>query len=105
VANFRETQLRHIKPGMSASVYILSKPNERFEGVVDSVGFGVTPDADIVGRLSQGLPDVQRTLNWVHLASRFPVRVRIKAGPNDLFRLSESAVVIIQGESSQRSAR
>jgi hypothetical protein len=31
--------------------------------------------------------------------------VRIKAGPNDLFRLSESAVVIIQGESSQRSAR
>jgi multidrug efflux system membrane fusion protein len=105
VANFRETQLRHIKPGMSASVYILSKPNERFEGVVDSVGFGVTPDADIVGRLSQGLPDVQRTLNWVHLASRFPVRVRIKAGPNDLFRLSESAVVVIHGESNQSSAR
>jgi multidrug efflux system membrane fusion protein len=105
VANFRETQLRHIKPGMSASVYILSKPNERFEGVVDSVGFGVTPDADIVGRLSQGLPDVQRTLNWVHLASRFPVRVRIKAGPNDLFRLSESAVVVIHGESNHSGAR
>lgn len=105
VANFRETQLRHIKPGMSASAYILSKPNERFEGIVDSVGFGVTPDADTVGRLSQGLPDVQRTLNWVHLASRFPVRVRIKAGPNDLFRLSESAVVIIHGESAQPSAR
>jgi len=100
VANFRETQLRHIHPGMTASVYVLSRPNIRFEGVVDSVGFGVTPDADIIGRLTQGLPDVQRTLNWVHLASRFPVRVRINANPNDLFRLGESAVVEIRGESA-----
>ena len=71
----------------------------------DSVGFGVTPDADIVGRLSQSLPDVQRTLNWVHLASRFPVRVRIKAGPNNLFRLGESAVVIIHSESAHSGTR
>jgi multidrug efflux system membrane fusion protein len=99
VANFRETQLHHIHPGMKADVYVLSRPNIRFQGVVDSIGFGVTPDADIVGKLVQGLPDVQRTLNWVHLASRFPVRVRIEAGPNDLFRLSESAVVVIRGDS------
>jgi multidrug efflux system membrane fusion protein len=101
VANFRETQLQHIRPGMEADVYVLSKPSVRFKGTVDSVGFGVTPDADLVGKLSPpGLPDVQRTLNWVHLASRFPVRVRIEAGPNDIFRLSESAVVVIRGESS-----
>jgi multidrug efflux system membrane fusion protein len=98
VANFRETQLRHIHPGMEADVYVLSRPNVRLHGVVDSVGFGVTPDADLIGKLTQGLPDVQRTLNWVHLASRFPVRVRIETGPSDLFRLSESAVVIIRGE-------
>jgi multidrug efflux system membrane fusion protein len=101
IANFRETQLQHIRPGMQADVYVLSKPNVHFKGIVDSVGFGVTPDADLVGRLSPpGLPDVQRTLNWVHLASRFPVRVRIESQPNDLFRLSESAVVVIRGESS-----
>ena len=100
VANFRETQLHHIHPGMKADIYVLSRPNIRFHGVVDSIGFGVTPDADIVGRITQGLPDVQRTLNWVHLASRFPVRVRIEAGPNDLFRLSESAVVVLHSESS-----
>jgi multidrug efflux system membrane fusion protein len=46
------------------------------------------------------LPDVQRTLNWVHLASRFPVRVRIESQPSELFRLGESAVVVIRGESS-----
>jgi multidrug efflux system membrane fusion protein len=97
VANFREGQLQQIAPGMRADVYVLSKPNVRFSGVVDSIGFGVTPDADVIGRFEQGLPDVQRTLNWVHLASRFPVRVRVENPSPDLFRVSESAVVIIRG--------
>jgi multidrug efflux system membrane fusion protein len=97
VANFREGQLQHIAPGMRADVYVLSKPNVRFSGVVDSIGFGVTPDADKVGRFAEGLPDVQRTLNWVHLASRFPVRVRVENPPPDLFRVSESAVVVVRG--------
>jgi multidrug efflux system membrane fusion protein len=97
VANFREGQLERIAPGMRADVYVMSKPNVKFSGVVDSVGFGVTPDADIVGRLTPGLPDVQRTLNWVHLASRFPVRVRVENPPPELFRVSESAVVVIRG--------
>jgi multidrug efflux system membrane fusion protein len=97
VANFREGQLQHIAPGMRAEVYVMSKPDIRFTGVVDSIGFGVTPDADVVGRLEPGLPDVQRTLNWVHLASRYPVRVRVENPTQDLFRVSESAVVVIRG--------
>jgi len=97
VANFREGQLQHITPGMRADVYVMSKPNVRFSGVVDSIGFGVTPDEDVIGRLQPGLPDVQRTLNWVHLASRYPVRVRVENPPPDLFRVSESAVVVIRG--------
>lgn len=99
VANFRETQLEHIRPGMKADVYLMSRPGLRLRGVVDSVGYGVTPDADIVGRLTKGLPDVQRTLNWVHLASRFPVRIRILDGPSQDFRLGESAVVVVHGSS------
>ena len=98
VANFRETQLHRIQPGMMADIYVMSRPNIRYRGVVDSVGFGVTPDSDLVGHLTTpGLPDVQRTLNWVHLASRFPVRVRILDNPSDIFRLGESAVVVIRG--------
>ena len=99
VANFREGQLGYIKPGMPADVYVLSKPNVRFSGEVDSLGFGVTPDPDVVGTWPSqpgGLPDVQRTLNWVHLASRYPVRVRVKAPSPDLFRIGESAVVVMR---------
>ena len=76
---------------------LMSRPNLRFAGVVDSVGFGVTPDPDEIGHLQPGLPDVQRTLNWVHLASRFPVRVRVENPTPDLFRIGESAVVTIRG--------
>jgi membrane fusion protein, multidrug efflux system len=98
VANFRETQLRHIQPGMHADVYVLSRPWVKYDGIVDSVGFGVQPDATLVGTFeTSGLPDTQRSLNWVHLATRFPVRVRITAPESEPFRLSESAVVIIRG--------
>jgi membrane fusion protein, multidrug efflux system len=97
VANFREGQLQHITPGMKADVYVMSKPSVRFSGVVDSIGFGVTPDEDVFGRLEPGLPDVQRTLNWVHLASRYPVRIRVEDPPPELFRVSESAVVVLRG--------
>jgi membrane fusion protein, multidrug efflux system len=98
VANFRETQLHRILPGMHAYVYVLSRPTVRYEGIVDSVGYGVTPDTTLVGSFtSSGLPDVQRSLNWVHLATRFPVRVRINAPETEPFRLSESAVVVIRG--------
>jgi multidrug efflux system membrane fusion protein len=97
VANFREGQLQHVQPGMKTDVYVMSKPNMRFSGIVDSIGFGVTPDADVVGRFEPGLPDVQRTLNWVHLSSRYPVRVRVTDPVPELFRVSESAVVILRG--------
>jgi membrane fusion protein, multidrug efflux system len=98
IGNFREGELQHIVPGMRADVYVLSKPSLRFTGVVDSVGFGVTPDPDVFGRLQPGLPDAQRTLNWVHLASRYPVRVRVQNPTPELFRVGESAVVTIRGD-------
>src|ERR1700735_1309068 len=103
VANFRETQLYRIHPGMHADVYVLSRATLRQDGVVDSVGFGVQPDSTLVGTFaSNGLPDVQRSLNWVHLATRYPVRVRINAPESEPFRLSESAVVVIRGDEKAR---
>lgn len=102
LANFRETQLRYIQPGMTADVYVMSDPELRFTGIVESTGYGVTPDPSLVGRITSGLPDVERTLSWVHLASRYPVRIRIQSPPPDGFRLAESAVVVIRGREQAR---
>src|SRR5580698_7531940 len=91
LANFLETQLKHIQPGMTADIYVMSDPGLRFNGVVESTGYGVIPDPSVVGKITSGLPDVQRTLSWVRLASRYPVRIRIES-PSDVLRLGESAV-------------
>jgi membrane fusion protein, multidrug efflux system len=96
IGNYRETQLRDIHSGSSADVYLLSAPNRALHGTVESIGFGVTPDPDVIGHLGPGLPNLQRTLNWVHLASRFPVRVRIDSPASDEFRMGESAVVVVR---------
>jgi membrane fusion protein, multidrug efflux system len=95
IANFRETQLQRIHVGDSVEVYTMSHPNERLHGTVDSIGYAVTPDADTIGRFSPDLPDTQRTLNWVHLASRYPVRIRIDQSSADRLRIGESSTVII----------
>lgn len=98
LANYRETQLKNILPGMHADVYVMSKGSRRFNAVVDSTGYGVVPDPAILGVLTPGLPDAQRTLNWVHLASRYPVRIRILDPGGEALRVGENAVVTVRGD-------
>ncbi len=95
VANFRETELGSIGPGAPARVYLLGRENRRFEARVESVGFGVHPD-DGGLRLS-GLPVVKRSINWVRVAQRFPVKIAVKDPDQELFRIGASAVAIITG--------
>jgi multidrug efflux system membrane fusion protein len=87
---------------MKTDVYVMSRPDRKFEGTVDSTGFGVMPDESLVRGLSKDLPDVQRSLNWVHLATRFPVRVRIDHPLADNFRVGASAMVVVRGQNGQR---
>jgi multidrug efflux system membrane fusion protein len=99
IGNFRESQLKYIRPGMAADIYVMSRPNRRFSGTIDSIGFGVTPQESALGG---ALPQVQRTLAWVHLATRFPVRVRVNQPAPDLFRIGESGFIIVRGEERPR---
>ncbi len=96
LANYRETQLKNIRPGLHADVYLMSHAAHRLDAVVDSAGFGVVPDPAILGMLTPGLPDAQRTLNWVHLASRYPVRIRILSADGELLRIGQNAVVTVR---------
>ncbi|WP_167471067.1 multidrug transporter subunit MdtN [Cupriavidus lacunae] len=93
VANFRETDLAHIKPGQRTQVYVLGQADKRFRGVVDSVGYGVFPDDG--GADAGGLPHVPRSINWVRVAQRFPVRILVEKPDPAVFRIGASAVAIV----------
>ncbi len=93
VANYRESKLKRIRPGMHVDVYLMSHPDRRFNGVVESIGYGVFPED---GAVANGLPNIERTLNWVHLSTRFPVRVRVQDPDPLLFRLGETSVTIVR---------
>jgi hypothetical protein len=80
IANFRETELKHIKPGMPAEVYLMIDNAQRFHGKVHSNGWGVLPEE---GTSAAGLPKVPRAINWVRVAQRFRAHTRRRsaAGP------------------------
>ena len=70
LANFSETYMASIQPGMEAEVYLVSYPRRSFRGVVQGIGWANRPeDGATVGVL----PEVRRTLNWVRLSNRFQV--------------------------------
>jgi multidrug efflux system membrane fusion protein len=102
LANYRETQLSHVRPGMQADIYLMSDSDAKLRGVVESTGYGVIPDPDVVGKLASGLPDVQRTLNWVRLASRYPVRIRVLNPPPGMLRVGQVAIVVMRSQASNR---
>jgi multidrug efflux system membrane fusion protein len=95
LANFRETYMSSIRPGMEAEVYLLSYPGRRFRGIVQGIGWANKPqDGATVGVL----PEVQQTLNWVRLANRFQVRIRLdERDAEHPFRMGTTAVVTILG--------
>ncbi|WP_255484334.1 biotin/lipoyl-binding protein [Granulicella sp. 5B5] len=93
LSNYRESKLKYIHPGMHVEVYLMEHPDHRFNGVVDSVGRGVFPED---GGVAGGLPDVDRTLNWVHLSARFPVRIRVVDPDPSIFRVGATAITVVR---------
>jgi multidrug efflux system membrane fusion protein len=93
IANYRESKLKNIPIGAQVDVYLMGHPSRRFKGHVESIGYGVLPED---ARLANGLPNIERTLNWVHLSARFPVRVRIDDPDPQLFRIGETAVTVVR---------
>src|SRR5580658_9557313 len=99
VANFRETQLKHIQEGAPAEIYLQFKGGKRFRGGVVGLAWAVVPED---GTSAIGLPSVPRNLDWVRLAQRFPVRIQVQ-NPDDSFRVGASAVVTITGHAQPKT--
>ena len=69
-ANFKETQLRRVRPGQRARVVTDVYPDHVFSGEVQSLSGGS-------GTAFSLLPPQNATGNWVKVTQRVPVRVRI----------------------------
>ena len=93
IANYREGKVRNIHVGSKVDVYLMGHPDRKFDGVVQSLGYGVFPED---GNVSNGLPNIERTLNWVHLSTRFPVRILIQNPDPALFRIGATALTIVR---------
>jgi len=93
IANYREGKIRNIHLGSKVDVYLMGHPDRKFDGVVQSLGYGVFPED---GNVADGLPNIERTLNWVHLSTRFPVRILIQNPDPTLFRIGATALTIVR---------
>jgi len=71
-ANFKETQLKRMKPGQRATIHVDAYDRE-YEGVVESV-------AGATGARFSLLPPENATGNYVKVVQRVPVRIRLKEG-------------------------
>lgn len=95
-ALYRETELKHIKVGSCATVYVMADSSRPVRGRVESIGSGVTPTDTI--NLPRNLPIVQKSLNWVRVEQRFPVRIALIDPPQSLMRIGASATVVVTND-------
>lgn len=93
MANFQETVLRRIRPGMTTKVYLMAYPNSPVEGVVQGIGWALNMPYEVD---QNGLPITQPMLDWVRLAQRFPVRITLPpANEGQPYRMGATATVIV----------
>lgn len=95
-AAFLETELSLIPLGACARVYVAADRTKALAGMVESIGWGVASE-DVIP-IPRSLPYVPKTLNWVRVGQRFPVRIQLKGPPQDLMRAGGSATVIVHAD-------
>jgi membrane fusion protein (multidrug efflux system) len=75
VANFKETQIQHIRPGQRVRISVDGYPGEAFDGEVDSFAPGS-------GSAFSLLPADNATGNFVRVVQRVPVKIRFVGNPS-----------------------
>ena len=97
-AYFEETKLPRIRVGDPVKVWLMSA-GEALQGHVESISRGITdrnttPDGQL-------LAEVEPTFNWVRLAQRIPVRIKLDKVPQGL-NLSAGMTASVQVQEGER---
>ncbi|WP_413736831.1 p-hydroxybenzoic acid efflux pump subunit AaeA [Sodalis sp. RH21] len=94
LAYLEETKLEGVRPGYRVEITPLGS-NRVFYGTVDSISAGVTNSSSSVD--AKGMATVDSNLEWVRLAQRVPVKIRLDAQQGDLYPAGTTATVVITG--------
>ena len=91
---FKESALEKVQVGNRAVVTMMSHPSTPIEGVVESIGWGVSQkDGQSDHEL---LPKISATFEWIRLAQRIPVRVQLRELPEGVtLRVGQTASVLV----------
>jgi len=87
VANFKETQLAHMRPGQPVAVEVDAYPDKTFRGHVDSIQAGS-------GAAFSLLPPENATGNYVKVVQRVPVKILIDEPPDPAHVLGPGMSVV-----------
>jgi p-hydroxybenzoic acid efflux pump subunit AaeA len=98
LAYMEETKLEGVRPGFRAEITPLGS-NRVLHGTVDSVAAGVTNSSS--SNDGKGMASVDSNLEWVRLAQRVPVRIRLDEQTGNLFPAGTTATVVITGETDR----
>lgn len=91
---FRESTIGNIRTGDKAIVTLMTYPDTALTGEVESVGYGISQTDGASG--NELLPAISPTFEWIRLAQRVPVRVRLSQVPKGLtLRVGTTASVLV----------
>lgn len=101
---FREDQLSQISIGNPARITLMAYPDKTLNGTVESIGWGIAPSDGNPGAYL--LPSVKPVFQWIRLAQRIPVRIKLdENSTKDIhlrFGLSASVMIHSDDNTSQR---
>jgi len=94
---FKETQIKNIRPDNKVVIKLMTWPDIPLEGIVENMGWGIAqqdgaPAADL-------LPAINPSFDWIRLAQRIPVRIRLTHVPEEVeLRVGTTASVFVMTE-------
>jgi len=89
-ANFKETEVKQIRPGVDAEIKSDMYPDHPFKGTVQSLAAGS-------GAAFSLLPPQNATGNWVKVTQRVPVRIKVlDPDPQHPLRIGTTATVKVR---------
>ncbi len=75
-ANFKETDLTHVRPGQTVAIHVDTYPDHEWHGTVESLSQATGAEFSVI-------PPQNATGNWVKVVQRIPMRIAVKMNGHD----------------------